>query len=240
MTVELVTIGDSLVARSVEYPFRWYDAWGTNVAKYVQEFHGYPVDNTTFLPTDFVTTLVGASTAVPTDIQGGAMLITAAGAEDDGVTIQLGSTAGESLSFALRYPTYFGVVLQISDADQTDFLAGVTVTDVDPIGAVTDGFYFRSVDETAVVNFVLEDDSLETVTAVNTMTDATDVRLEFTYSADGNVRAYVNSVLMATIADTVANFCNDELLRLTFQFLDGEAIGNTCTLKYLAVIQVQD
>ena len=240
MTVEFATIGNSLVARSVEYPWRWYDAWGTNVIKYLQDFVGYPVDNTTFLPTDFVTTLVNASTAVPTDVLGGAMLITAAGADNDGVKLQLGSTAGENVWFGSRYPTYFRCTLQINDVDQTDFLAGFFVTDTTALDGGTDGLYFRSVDETGVVNFVLEQGSVETVTAVNTMTDAADVTLEFTYSADGNVRVYVNTVLMATIADTDANFCNDQLLRLTFEFLTGEAIANTCLLKNLSFIQIQD
>jgi hypothetical protein len=197
------------------------------------------------MPTEFTNTLVNASTFAHTDVLGGAVLLTAAGAEDDGVKLQLGSELaggpnGECVSFARRYPLYFGCVLQINDVDQTDFLAGFCVTDTTCLDGVTDGLYFRSVDESAVVNLVLEQDSAETVTAVNTMTDATDVVLEFTYSADGYVRAYVNTVLMATIADTDANFCNDELLRLTFEFLTGAVAANTCTLKRLAFIQIQD
>jgi hypothetical protein len=245
MTVETVTVGNSLVARCVEYPFRWYDAWGDNVVKYRMNTAACPTDNTTGMPTEFTSTLVGASTFAHTDVQGGAVLLTAAGAADDGVKLQLGSELaagpnGENVYFAHRYPTYFHVRLQINDVDQTDFLAGFCVTDTACLDAVADGLYFRSVDETAVVNFVLEQGSAETVTAVDTMTDDTDVDLEFTYSADGYVRVYVNTVLMATIADTDANFCNDQLLRLTFEFLDGEAIGNTCTLKRLEFIQIQD
>jgi len=243
MTVELVTIGNSLVARSVEYPFRWYDAWGTNVVKYEMNTAACPTDNTTGMPTEFVNTLVGASTFAHTDVAGGAVLLTAEAADNDGVKLQLGDElggAGENVSFALRYPTYFHVRLQIDDVSQTDFLAGFCVTDTACLDAVTDGLYFRSIDETGVVNFVLEQDSLETVTAVNTMTDNTDVDLEMYYAADGNVYVYVNTVLMATIADTDANFCNDELLRLTFEFLQGEIAAHTCTLKRLGFIQIQD
>jgi hypothetical protein len=243
MTVELVTVGDSLVARSVEYPFRWYDAWGTHVVKYEMNTAGPPTDDTTGMPTEFTYTLVNATTFAVTDVAGGAVLITADNAENDGMTIQLGDElagAGESLSFALRYPTYFHITLQINDVDQTDFIAGVCITDTTLLGGMTDGIYFRSVDESAVVNFVLEQDSAETVTAVNTMTDATDVVLEFSYLADGNVYVYVNTALMATIADTDANFCNDELLRLSLEFLTGEAIANTCTVKRFGFIQIQD
>ena len=243
MTVELVTIGNSLVSRCVEYPFRWYDAWGDHVVKYELNTAAVPTDDATGMPTEFTNTLVGASTFAHTDVAGGGVLLTAAGAEDDGVKLQLGDElggAGENVSFALRYPTYFMCRLQVSDADQTDFLAGFFITDTTALDGGTDGVYFRKVDETAVVNFVLEQDSAETVTAVDTMADATDVDLEFYYAADGNVYVYVDTTLMATIADTDANFCNDELLRLTFEFLDGAAAGNTCTIKRLKFIQIQD
>ena len=243
MTVEFTTIGDSLVARSVEYPFRWYDAWGTNVVKYDLNTAGCPTDDTTGMPTEFTNTLVNGSTFAHADVAGGAVILTCDTAENDGIQLQLGDElggAGESVSFALRYPTYFGALLQLNDVDQTDFLVGFAITDTSVIAGATDGIYFRSVDETAVVNFVLEQDSVETVTAVNTMTDATDVLLEFYYAADGNVYVYVNSVLMATLADTDANFCNDELLRFTIALLTGEAVANTCTIRRIRFIQVQD
>lgn len=243
MTVEFATIGNSIVLRCVEYPWRWYDAWGDNVVKYRLNTAAVPTDDTTGMPTEFTNTLVNASTFAHGDVLGGAVILTGAGADNDGVKLQLGDElggAGENVSFALRYPTYFHCRLQLLDVDQSDFLAGFFITDTTALDGGTDGIYFRSVDETAVVNFVLEQNSVETATAVNTMTDATDVDLEFYYAADGNVYVYVNTVLMATIADTDVNFCNDELLRLTFEFLSGEAAANTCTLKRLEFIQIQD
>lgn len=243
MTVEMVTIGNSLVARCVEYPWRWYDAWGDDVVKYEMNTAACPTDDTTGMPTEFTNTLVNATTFAHTDVLGGGILITPAGAENDGITLQLGDElggVGESVSFALRYPTYFHITLQVADADQTDWLAGFCITDTTLLGGMTDGMYFRKVDETAVVNFVLEQNSLETVTAVATMQDAVDIDLEFYYAADGNVYVYVNTALLATIADTDVYFPNDELLRLSFEYLDGEAVGNTCTLKRFGFIQVQD
>jgi len=243
MSVEMVSICSSLVCRDVEYPHRWYDAWGPHVVKYELNTAACPTDDTTGMPTEFTNTLVGASTFAHTDVAGGGVILTAAGAENDGVKLQLGDElggAGENVSFASpRYATYFGVTLQVSDADQTDFLAGFFITDTTALDGGTDGIYFRSIDGTAVVNFVLEQDSNESATAAATMTDAADVQLEFLYQG-GYVYVYADSTLMATIADTDANFCNDELLRLTFEFLDGEAVGNTCTIKRLRFIQLQD
>jgi hypothetical protein len=64
------------------------------------------------------------------------------------------------------------------------------------------------------------------------------VTLEFFYWGS-NVYAYVDGTLMATIADSDVGFPNDELLRLTFEFLTGEAVANTCIIKRLRFIQIQ-
>jgi hypothetical protein len=86
---------------------------------------------------------------------------------------------------------------------------------------------------------VLEQDSVESVNAVATMTDATDVVFEMLYYGS-NVYVYVDGALLTTIADTDANFCNDELLRLSVEFLTGEAVANTCTIKRLRFFQIQN
>ena len=239
--VEWATIRNCLVARDSVNTWKWYDAVGPNVVKFALNVLGPPTDNTTGMPTEFINTLVNASTFTIADVQGGGVILTGAGAENDGVTLQLGAeagTAGENVYFVTDYPTYLAVKFQLSDADQSDVLAGFCITDTTLLGGMTDGIYFRSVDEDATLYFVLEQDSAETATAVGTLTDATDVLCEMLYYGH-NVYVYVNNVLMATIADTDANFCNDELLRLSVEFLDGEAIGNTCTIKEFRFIQIQ-
>lgn len=239
--VESTTIHNHLVFRDNLLTHRWYGAFGPSIVQYEMNTAACPTDNTTGMPTEFTNTLVGASTFAHTDVAGGAVLLTAEAADDDGVKLQLGDErggAGENVSFAADYPTYFSVKLQLSEATQSDFLAGFCVTDIDCLGEVTDGIYFRKVDASTTINFVLEQDSVETVTAVATAADATDVHLEFLYWAH-NVYAYADGVLQATIADTDVNFCNDELLRLTFEFLQGEIAAHTCTIKELRFLQLQ-
>ena len=241
MGLEFASIRNHMVLRDETNTWRWYDAWGPHVVKYELNTAAVPTDDTTGMPTEFTNTLVNASTFAHADVAGGAVILTGAGADNDGVKLQLGDElggAGENVSFAAEYPTYFYVKLQLSDVDQSDFLAGFFITDTTALDGGTDGMYFRSVDASAVCNFVLEKDSAETVTAVDTLADATDVELEMFYWGS-YVYAYVDGVLMATIADTDAGFPNDELLRLTFEFLDGEAVGNTCTIKRLRFIQIQ-
>jgi len=242
MSTETAAIRGALVYRSVEYPWRIYDAFGENVSKYITSFERLSKDDTTTDPTEWAVTVVevgGTTSAVVGDVSGGALTITCAGNEDDGYSMQLGNAnSGEWCDFSAEYTTYFGIKFQVNDADQTDFLSGVCVTDTALLGGMTDGMYFRSVDETGVLNFVMEQDSVESVTAVGTLTDAADVTAEFYYSGS-NVYVYINSALVATIADTDANFPNDELLRLSLEFLSGEAVANTCQVRWLRLIQIQ-
>jgi hypothetical protein len=242
MAVEQVSIHNALVVRDNVLTHRWYDAFGEGVAKYVTSFTSLPADDQTTDPTEFVFTTVevgGTSTAVLADVAGGALLITCAGNEDDGVSLQLGNAnSGEWLDLSLKHPTYFGVQFQINDVDQTDVFFGAAVTDTAILGGVTDSIGFRSVDESAVLYFLLEQDSVESTTAVATMTDAADIVAEFLY-LDGNVEVFINGVSVLTVADTDTNFPNDELMRLSLEFLSGEATANTCTVKWLRLIQIQ-
>lgn len=243
-TMEQVSINGALVIRDKDNTFRWYDAAGLNVAKYVTSFNSLPADDTTTDPTEFVNTPVevgaGTSTAVMADVAGGALLITTAGNEDDGYSMQLGNpNSGEWLSLAAEYPTYFGIQFAINDVDQTDVFLGAAVTDTALLGGVTDGIFFRSVDGSAVLNFVLEKDSVETSTAVATLADDTYITAEFYYTGS-NVQVYIDGTLVTTIADSDTNFPNDELLRLSMEFLTGEAVANTCTIKWVRLIQVQN
>lgn len=219
---------------------RWFDAVGDGVVKYELNTAGCPTDDTTGMPTEFTYTLVNASTFAHTDIAGGAVLITCDSAENDGVSLQLGDElggAGESVSFASDYPCYFEVTFQGDDVDQTDFLFGVCITDTALLGGMTDGIYFRSVDGSAVLNFVIEKDSVESTTAAATLTDATDVTCSF-YFDGANIIAAVDDTQVASIARTDASFPNDELLRLSVEVLTGEAVANTCTIKRLRLIQI--
>jgi len=238
MSTETTEVRQAIVYRSHEYPHRWYDAFGEGVTKYIQDFQGYPVDNTTFLPTEFVTTLVNASTCVPTDAAGGAMLITTAGADNDGVKLQLGSTAGESVGFAGQYPCYFGVSFQASVVTQADCLFGVCVTDTACLDAVTDGMYFRCVDGSALLYFVTEKDSVESATAVATLAAATPIICEW-YFDGSTVYAYINGAQVCSVAATDATFPNDELMRLTMEFLTGDNAAITCTVTDVKLIQVR-
>ena len=238
MSTEQVTINGATVIRRTEYPWRWLDAFGEGVSKYCTSFESLPADDQTTRPTEFVNTLVGASTAVLSDVSGGALVITTAAAEDDGYGMQLGGAAGEWVDFSAAYPAYFGIKFQVNDATQTDVFFGLAPTDTDLAGGVTDGIFFRSTDASASLFFVVEKDDAESVTTVATLADGVDVIAEWYY--DGStIRSYINSRETSSLANTDVRFPDDELLRLSLEFLTGENVANTCTIKWVRMIQIQ-
>jgi uncharacterized protein YacL (UPF0231 family) len=242
--IESTLLRNAFVLRDSVLTWRLYDAFGIGVAKYAQEFVNLPVDDATGDPTEFVNTITeagaGNSTAVVTDSAGGALLITTAANEDDGYQMQLGGAGGgECVKLDGQYPTYFGIRFQINDVDQTDCLFGFCITDTDAIGGVTDGVFFRSVDGSGVLNFVIEKDSVESITAADTLADATNVTAEFYYDGT-NITAYINGAQVAQIANTDVSFPDDEELRLTMEFLTGEAVANTCTIDWVRLIHIRN
>jgi hypothetical protein len=240
MGVETVSVQKAMVFRDDEYSHRWYDAIGPGVVKYLSEFAYVPSDDTSGDGVNWEVTVVevgGTSTHVVTDLEGGALLITCAGNEDDGLQMQLGAVAGENIALTAGQNFYFGIEFAINDVDQVDALFGATVTDTTAIAAVADGLYFRTVDESAVLNFVTEKNSVESAKAVATLADNTYITAECLFDGQ-SVRVYINGSLVSTTANSASTFPDDELLRLTLAVLSGEATANTCTIKWVRMIHL--
>ncbi len=219
---------------------RWIDAQGPEVAKVIENFASLPMagaDN----PSAYTITLVeagaGESTvALTAGAQGGDLLITTDANDNDGVNMQL---TGEPFKFDTtnKYPCYFGISFQASEATQSDFLVGLAITDTTLLAGVTDGVYFECLDASTDINFVLEKDSTETTSAaaVGTFADATDVILEF-YFDGTNIDAWVNGSLQTRLATT--NLPDDEFLTPSIHFLTGDASAETMSVHWMRTIQI--
>lgn len=246
--IEFHNVNNAMVARDNIYTHRWYDAFGQRVSKYLFDGTHWRVDDATHDPQEWTVTIVetgggGDSTANLTDVAGGALLITTDNATNDGYKMQLGhgsTGAGENVDLSVRNPLYCGIEFAINDVDQTDFLFGVCVTDTSCLDGVDTAMYFRSVDEDADLYFVTEKDTVENATLVATMTDDTYITAEFLFDG-GTVRAYIDGTEVAAAATlaTAATFPNDELMRLTQEFLTGENVANTCTVRWLRMIHIR-
>lgn len=176
----------------------------------------------------------GETTITRPDASGGALLITTDANEDDGANLQL--TTGESFGFAAtNYLTYFGCRLKISDATQSDFIAGLCITDTTLLGGMTDGVYFEKLDGGTGLSFTTEKDSSETQSdALHTIVADTYVTLEFCFDGT-SVKALVNGTVVASHTATIPN---DELLCPSIHFLAGEAVAKTMTIDWIKAIQI--
>ena len=85
----------------------------------------------------------------------------------------------------------------------------------------------------------VEKNSTETKTEdLLTSTDATDFDLEFVWDgATSNLYEYVNGAAAST-ATATTNLPDDVLMRLSLEFLTGEAVANVMTVKDLVVCSV--
>lgn len=222
--------------RSTQY--RWLDAIGDGVHKFIDHFVYTPFDGADS-PAAYTTTLVeggaGETTVALKDgADGGVLLITTDAAENDGANIQ---AKGEAFKFTgSNKQIYFGARFKISEATQSDYLLGLCITDTDLLGGMTDGLYFRKVDGSTTMAFVLEKDSTETATNYGTAIAAdTWYTLEFLWDGT-NVDWWVNGVEQTRPATT--NLCNDEWLTPSIHVLTGAAAAITAEADWIRAIAV--
>jgi len=216
---------------------RWFDAFGPNVAKLLEDFVGTPFSAADQMA-GWLATLVEAgagetTVALKAGADAGALVITADANENDGANVQL---LGEAFKLASGKPLYCGVKFQVSEATQSDFLLGLAITTTDALGGVTDGIYFRKVDGVTTCNFVLEKASTETETAALTVAAATDYVLEFYF--DGTYADFwVNGVQGTRPA--VTNLPDTEWLSPVMHFLSGAAgAGKNLEIDWIRVVQI--
>jgi hypothetical protein len=233
MTTE-VTVNGNLVYRDDAYSHRWLDAVGPDVCKFLEEFTYTPFTGAN-APSGYTATLVNTSTAAL--INGsplGAILITTDTTDGDGLECQ---ALGESFYLAARYPLYIGCQFAVDDADKTAAILGLAIQDTSAIAGATDGLYFRTAKDSALLYLVAEKDSAETAIAVATLVDATTVTAELLYQGS-TATAYINGVQVATLEDSDVNWPDDEYLAPIFGAMTNTG-AHTLTVNWLRCIQVQ-
>jgi hypothetical protein len=112
------------------------------------------------------------------------------------------------------------------------------VTDTSLAAAVTDGIYFRTVDAGTVLQFVVENTNVEDIAGTIDLVADTYMELEFLYDGE-DVIGYHNGQELGRVNKSSAAFPDDQEMRLSFEFLNGDAVVATCTMEYLKMIHVR-
>ena len=235
--IGFTTFHNHLLIRDDVLTWRWYDVYGPNCVKWVLDMITLAQDASAN-PAGYTTTEAGTNT-VPLEqsTDQGTLLFTTGGTENNGIQIQ---PLGEAFSFASQYPAYFGIKFQNNDVDQSDILVGLAITDTSAIVAVSDGIYFRTVDESAILNFVLEKNNVESSSAAATLADDTWITAEFFYDGADTITAYIDGIEVAAIARTDASFPNDEHLTPIVAILTGETAAQTLTVQWARSFQIYE
>lgn len=214
------------------YNHRIIDAWGKDVIKFIEDFTQTPIGTDTIQ--GWTTTLVeggsGETTVTLGDASGGTLIITTDDAENDGANMQ---KLGESFRVD-NNSFYFGARFKASEATQSDFFVGLSVTDTAILTNLGKRIGFRKVDGATGVAFEMEKTATTSVSEVHTMEDDEYVELEILYDMTAaKLYYYVNGepylVSEANLPDTE--------LRISLQFLTGAAAIETLTVDWIRVFQ---
>jgi hypothetical protein len=199
----------------------------------------YSNDFDNYVAGDWTVTAVGASTAAMTDGAFGRLLLTTAGAENDGVQLQ---KVGEAFLPIANKKMWFKTKFQVSDATESDFLFGIAVTDTTALAAsgdgVTDGIFFQKDDgSTSVTLYCMKDTTTGQTSAasVATIVAATDIELGFEWDGVSVIKYFVDGVHKGTLdlTTTPATYLPDTECRVTMAFLTGAAAAKTCSIDYI-------
>ena len=201
------------------------------------KYHMYHNDFDTYLASDWtITTTEGGSgnaSEALGDGDGGLLVITNDDADDDNDFLQLVKEgfkyeAGKQLAFKARFKT--------SDADASDVVMGLQLTDTSPPD-VTDGIFFLLTDGSTTLQFIVEKDGTQSTLDLSTaMADDTFMSVGFVYTpADQKFHVYQNNVEVGTVVNT--NAPDDEELTVSFGIQNGAAAAKVLTVDYVTAMK---
>jgi hypothetical protein len=207
---------------------------GTNTGMYglpdPSSWHQYFDDFDTYLAGQWTITAVGAGTTALTDIDGGAILLTNAAADDDS---RFHQKVGEGFLMTAGKPAIFKARFKVSDATQSDLVIGLQVTDTTPLDA-TDGIYFIKADGSTSLSAVCRKNATTGSTSLTAATLANDtfVTVGWYYDGKASVAVFVDDAQVGTL-DGSSAYLPDTELTVSFGIQNGEAVAKTMTVDFI-------
>ena len=206
----------------------------TKVHAYWEDFHTYVVGDWTL-----TTVELGAGNASEAlgDVAFGALVVTNDAADNDSDFFQ---KVGESFLLTAGKKAWFKTRLKISDATQSEFYAGLMITDTDPLSStagdgVTDGVFFMKEDGVATLDVYCQKDATTGQTSaasIATIVADTFVTLGWEYDGLGSIKYFIDDVHKGTLTAT-STYLPDTELTVSFGVKNGEAAAKVLTVDYL-------
>ena len=201
------------------------------------KYHVYHNDFDTYLASDWtITTTEGGSgnaSEALGDGDGGLLVITNDDADNDNDFLQLVKEgfkfeSGKQLAFNARFKT--------SDADASDVVIGLQITDTSPLD-VSDGVFFLLTDGSTTLQFIVEKDGTQsTLNLPTVMADDTFMTVGFVFDPkDQLFHVFQNNAEVGTVVST--NAPDDEDLTVSFGIQNGAAAAKVMTVDYITAMK---
>jgi hypothetical protein len=218
--------------------------WRPDPARPVTDYHTFLDDQELYLATNYVITETGSGTRAIAQADGGVLVVTNGGTDDDVNSLQWRDVASgqvaEHWKFVAGKELYFGCRLKVSDATQSDLVIGLHITATAPVATPpTDGIYFRKDDGDRLIDLVGIKNSTSSVSSgvlgvSGYLTDDTYTVLEFLYNGStALITAYQDGIAFASIPLT--NVVDDEELAISFAHQNGSTGAKVLSLDWIRV-----
>lgn len=206
-----------------------YDQLGNFVMPDPTSVHTYFNDFNTFTAGDWTITQVGSPTNVITSGDGGVLLVTNGGTDDDHGYYQL---VGPGFTFESGKQFWFRARFKLSDVTLSDFLMGLYLLDTTPIAsAPADGVYFSKLSGSAVLNgLIAKTAGGTTTTAVATLVNDTYVEVGMYYDGSETFKYWLNNAPAGVAA--ITNLPTVPL-SVSFVLQNGEGAAKNMSIDYI-------
>lgn len=191
-------------------------------------YHTFFEDFDYYVADDWTITGTNAGTPALSDGDGGLLAIVNDTADDDGTFLQ---KVGESFTVESGKRLFFKARLEVLDAEDSDFIVGLAITDSTPLDA-SDGIFFRKDDGDQNLDIVSVKNSVAVSSIAATVESGEVFELGFMYDGLGRVYYSFNGTVLGYL-EPGASLPDDEVLTITVGIQNGAAAANAMTVDYI-------
>ena len=196
--------------------------------RYFNHFHTYAAADWT------VTEQGAAGTEAIGDELGGVLVLTSDALDDDSVEMQ---HVGEAWLLTPGNPLWAEFKVKVAKAVQSDFWLGFNATDTTLIDGSQDGLWFQKDDGDQNVDYHSDKDNNDSTGDTGfDVTAATYACYGLYFDGVATVQWWINNEIRASYSG--ANLNDDEEMRLSFGYQNGEAGATTMSIDYIDALQV--
>ena len=186
---------------------------------------------------EWTNSATGAGTVALADAHGGVLLLSPAAADEDE---EIMAHDACTVTPGAVHDIWFLANFEADDVDKVEVNIGLMVADAKIgkhhalAGGVSDGIYVNSPFNTAALNGLCTDATVDTVVALTGLVNATRTTIGFHYDAGAGTVRFVQDGIQSALAAT--NIPTGTPLKVTFAVQEGEAVLHTMSVDWYRLL----